>query len=232
MTGGFVAVSVADGIGRLRLTRAEKRNAISHAVVDEVEAGMRELVGRGVRVAVLEADAPTFCSGNDLSEIAEMTDAASTAVVRLLDAVLTHPLFWLGSVSGPALGGGVAVVAACPVAIAADDAWFALTENRIGLFPSGVLPYLEAVMGARAAFGAGLFGQPISAAEAVPLGLVDETCRREHLEDRVDELARVLAAQPEVTDAGRRVWQQRFRTAGFVERQRQLDAVLEASRRR
>ena len=226
MSAGLVAVSVDDGVGRLRLTRAGKRNAISHALVDEAVAAMDELVGGGVRVAVLEADPPAFCSGNDLSEIEEVTDAASTAVVRFLDALLTRPLFWIGSVSGPALGGGMAVVAACPVAIASEQAWFALTERRLGFFPSGVLPYLEVVMGARQAFQAGLTGRTITAAEAAELGLVAEVHPHDRLADRVQEVAADLAAHACVADAGREVWQRRFATSGFVERAAQLDEVL------
>jgi enoyl-CoA hydratase/carnithine racemase len=226
VSAGLVTASVVDGVGRLRLTNPAKRNAISHALVDEATVAMEEFVRRGVRVAVLEADAPIFCAGNDLAEVGTLTDAASTAVVRFLDAMLTQPLFWIGSVAGPALGGGMALVAACPVAIVSDQAWFSLPERRIGFFPSGVLPYLEVVMGTRPAFAAGLTGRRIPAAEAATMGLIDEVVPHDRLSIRTDEVAAELSAGVEVTDAGRKVWQQRFRTAGFVERQAQLDEVL------
>jgi enoyl-CoA hydratase/carnithine racemase len=225
VSAGLVSAAVVDGVGRLRLTRSEKRNALDHALVDEAAAAMEEFVRRGVRVAVLEADAPVFCAGNDLAEIGEL-DAASTAVVRFIDAMLTRPLFWIGSVAGPALGGGMALVAACPVALASDEAWFALPERRLGFYPAGVLPYLEVVMGTRPAFAAGLSGRGIPADEAATLGLVDEVVPHHRLAERTDEVAAELVADAAVSDAGRRVWQGRFRTAAFLERQAQLNAVL------
>lgn len=221
-----MTVSTIEGIGYLRLTRADKRNAISHPLVEEASTAMDELVRSGVRVAVLEADPPVFCSGNDLSEIGEATGAAGTAVVGFIDAMLARPLLWIGSVSGAALGGGMAVVAVCPVALASEQAWFSLTERRLGFFPAGVLPYLEAVMGARPAFWAGLTGRTIPVDEAASLGLLDEVHPPEQLAGRVHEVATDLSAHPMVADSGREVWQRRFRTRAMLERQAQLDEVL------
>lgn len=226
MTAGLVAARTVDGVGYLRLTRADTRNAISHPLVEEAAAAMKELVRSGVRVAVLEADPPVFCSGNDLSEVSEMTDAASTAVVGFIEAMLASPLLWIGSVSGAALGGGMAIVAACPVALASDQAWFALTERRLGFFPAGVLPYLEVVMDVRPAFRAALTGREIPAAEAATLGLVDEVHPLEQLAGRVHEMATDLCARPGIADAGREVWQRRFRAPEMIERRAQLDEVL------
>jgi enoyl-CoA hydratase/carnithine racemase len=225
VSSGLVSATVVDGVGRLRLTRSEKRNALNHALVDEATAAMEEFVRRGVRVAVLDADAPIFCAGNDLAQVGAL-DAASTAVVRFIDAMLTQPMFWIGSVAGPALGGGMALVAACPVVLASDQAWFALPERRLGFYPAGVLPYLEVVMGTRPAFSAGLTGRGIPADEAVTLGLVDEIVAHDRLGVRTDEVAAELAADAAVSDGGRRVWQGQFRTAAFLERQAQLNAVL------
>lgn len=219
----LIASSIEGEVGRLCLTRPEKRNALSHALVDEALAAMDRFSEAGVKVAVLESDSPVFCSGNDLDEVC--AELERTASIRFLDALLDRPLFWIAALSGPALGAGVAVTATCPIAVASEDSWFSLPEVNIGLFPTGVLPYLESVMGVRTSFEAGLTGTRFSAYEAAEQGLISEVVSKETLDERVRALAYRLVAQPGVTDAARQAWQWRFRTPAFTNRFEQLREV-------
>lgn len=220
----LVSSSVSGGVGRLRLTRPDKRNALTHAMVDEVIEAMDAFAAAGAAVAVLEADPPVFCAGNDLREARADRDRA--AAERILGALLERPLHWIAAVEGPALGAGVAVVAACPVAIASEDAWFSLPEITIGLFPAGVTPYLEPLIGLREAHTAGLSGERLPAAAVARL--VTETVPPGEVHDRVDAWAEHLVANPQVAAAGRESWQRRFRTAAFTERRDSLDEILRA----
>lgn len=221
---GLVHAEIERQVGRLRFRRSDKRNALNEAMVNEALAAMDDFVAAGIRVAVLEADPPVFCAGNDLSEVPLQVEKSVS--LRFIDALLDRPLFWVAAVSGPALGAGVAAVAVCPVTVAVETSWFALPEREIGLFPAGVLPYLEPVMGTRAAFRFGLTGVRLSAHDAVAAGLVDEVVGSEHLKQRVQDRLDELLLPPGVTDAARQAWQGTFRTPAFADRLEQMLRVL------
>jgi enoyl-CoA hydratase len=210
----LVASSVAGEVARLRLTRPDQRNALSRELVSGAVAAIDEFVQCGAVVAVLEADPPVFCAGNDLEEM----DLDTAAAPRLLEAILTSPLFWIAAVNGPAYGAGVAVVACCPVVLATERAVFELPEWQLGLFPAPVVGHLEAIMGPRAAFTAALSGAPIAASDAVRFGLATELCSPNELDARVQDWIDRLIARPAAAHAARDAWQTRFRTLGARDR--------------
>lgn len=220
----------ADGpVGRLRLLRPEKHNAIDQIMADEAIAGLKRLVSEDVRVVVLEADGPTFCAGNDLAEVAGHLDPAETAGVRLLEALVGVPVFTIAAIHGPALGAGVAMCAVSPHVVASERAWFSLPERDLGLYPAGVLPYLEVVMGPRQAFALGLSGRRMGVAEAVDAGLVDEVVPSDELAERSLKVATWLASTPGLTDSARQAWQQQFHTSPFVSRRSRLLSLLRST---
>jgi enoyl-CoA hydratase/carnithine racemase len=215
-----------DGVGELRLTRPAKRNALSHALVDEALAAMDRFEGEGVAVAVLRADPPIFCAGNDLVEA--MAERERPAADRFFGALLERPLFWIAALEGPALGAGVAVAAVCPIALMIEDGWLAMPELEIGLFPAGVLPYVEPFAGPRRSLEAGLTGARIAAPDAVAMNLLTEAVAPEQLEARVAHWCAAATGRRQVTDAARRSWQARFRTEAARERAGQLQEILDA----
>jgi methylglutaconyl-CoA hydratase len=223
---GLVAATVRDGVGYLRLTRSDKRNALSHALVDEALAAMDGFTAAGVEVAVLEGDAPTFCAGNDLIEA--RADRDRPAADRFLGALLERPLLWIARLDCPALGAGVAVVAVCPVVVATPGAWLALPERDIGLFPTGVLTHLEPFAGARASFDLGLTGRRLEPTEAQRLGLVNVVVEPAALDEAIAGYVATAVAKPGVAAAGREAWQDQFRTVAARERAGQLARILAA----
>lgn len=215
-----------DGVGELRLSRAAKRNALNHALVDQALDAMDAFTAKEITVAVLSADPPIFCAGNDLREARANRDRA--AADRFVAALRESPLFWIAALGGPALGAGASVAAVCPVVVAVEDAWLALPELEIGLFPAGVVPYLEPFIGARRALTLGMTGERLSAAEAVAAGLYTEIAGPADFDGRVAGWCATATARPQVTDAARRAWQARFVTAGTAERAAQLQQVLDS----
>jgi enoyl-CoA hydratase/carnithine racemase len=222
----LVEVRVEGGLGVVRLQRPERRNALSQELVDEFVAAVARLKEAGVAVARLEAAPPSFCAGNDLAEL----DNASgpSAAERLLEVLLTEPIFWIAVIEGAAIGAGVAVAAACPVAVAGPDAWFALTEReRVGIFPTGVLVHLEQVVGPRAAFRAGFLGDRIDARRALAIGLVDDVAgSAAEIADLADARSRAALELPKVTAAAREAWQHRWTTPAALERRAFLERLL------
>lgn len=214
-----------DGVGRLWFTRPEKRNALSHAMVDEVLAAVDDFVAAGVTVAVLEAEGPVFCAGADVTEA--LADTANPASERLLARLMHDPLFWVAAVRGPAFGAGVAVAAVCPVVVCASSARFELPEHRLGLFPSGAMTYIEAAVGPRRAVELGVTGRAMSAAEAASCGLVNEVSVDGEVDAAVGRWVDVLARDPLVARNAGRSWRSVFASKAFAARKAELDGFLE-----
>lgn len=222
----MIRASVADGVGRVTLARPEKRNALTLGIADGLRTAAEDFAAAGVGVAVLDAEGPVFCAGNDLDEARR--DPGDTAMKRVLDVLFTGPVFWVAKVEGPALGGGLAVVCACPVALVAEDTYLAMPEVALGVFPSAVVAFLEGSLGPRAALTAGLTGERIAAPYAAARGVVTEAVPRDALDARVADWTARLTERPAVTAAALRSWQSYFASDHFAQRQRDLEVVLRA----
>jgi methylglutaconyl-CoA hydratase len=120
-----------------------------------------------------------------------VADAGRLAQLLQTLARLSKPT--IARVHGAAYGGGVGLVACCDIAIAAQEATFALSEAKLGLIPATIGPYVVEAMGARAARRYMLTGERFEAAEAYRLGLVhDLVASVEALDNRINELLGAL----------------------------------------
>jgi enoyl-CoA hydratase/carnithine racemase len=199
--------SVNGKVGRLRLARPEKRNALSAAMVQEGIAAVDRLVASGVRVAVLEADGPVFCAGDDISPAEQGPGRVHTAD-GFVEYLTGAPLFWVATVGAPVLGAGVALVAGCPVVLCSQGSWFRLPERNSGNFPRFVVDRIAPVVGIRKAIGYAAGGAPISAAAAVAAGLATEAVPDQTLTARTAEWLDLLASQPQVAELAAARWSQ------------------------
>ncbi|MBI3461615.1 MAG: enoyl-CoA hydratase/isomerase family protein, partial [Planctomycetes bacterium] len=167
--------------GVLTMNRAEKRNALSRALVADLNGRLAEAVADPVaRVVVLAASGPAFCAGLDLDETTEtltrpdarecmQKDARQLA--QLYRALATCAKPTIAAVNGPAIGGGAGLVTACDLAIAATEAKIGYPEVRRGIVPAIVTPLLLRVVPPRTAKYLFLTGNLVEAAEAVRLGI-------------------------------------------------------------
>ncbi|TYP60496.1 methylglutaconyl-CoA hydratase [Stutzerimonas stutzeri] len=193
------------GVATLWLTRAEKHNALSRQMMDELTRAAADLgADPAVRVVILAAEGGSFCAGGDLGWMREQTAAddatrreGAQALAGMLSALNLLPKPLIARVQGNAFGGGVGMMAVSDIVVAADTARFGLTEVRLGLIPATIGPYVLARMGEPAArrvfFSARLF----DAAEAVDLNLVSRRVAAADLDAAVEaELAPFLQAAP------------------------------------
>jgi methylglutaconyl-CoA hydratase len=130
----------------------------------------------------------------------ERNRADAVAMARMFARLEAFPAPTVAIVQGAAYGGGVGLVAACDIALASDDARFALSEVRLGLVPAVISPYLVAAVGQRACRRLFLTGEVFDAARALQLGLVHEVTTSASLgtaRDRV--VAGLLAGGPRAT---------------------------------
>lgn len=193
-------LAVSDGVATLTLARPGVHNAFDEALIARLSAHLAALdADPAVRVVVLAGEGRSFCAGADLDwmrRMAEFGHAENLADAQALAAML-HALDTLGKptiarVHGAAFGGGVGLVAACDIAIAADTAQFALSEARLGLIPATISPYVIEAIGARAARRYFLTAERFSAAEAQRIGLVHEVVAADLLDARIATLVALL----------------------------------------
>lgn len=189
----LVHYAVADGVATLTLDSQHNRNALSRQLLTELVAGMqRAEADTAVTVVLVRAEGRVFCSGADMSEASTTPmDEGARAIVALQRQVLTLAKPVVTRIHGAVRAGGIGLVAASDIAIAADDATFALTEVRLGLAPAAISLTVVPRMTSRAAAYACLSGEVFTGADAVAMGLVTAAVPPADLDA---EVARVCAS--------------------------------------
>jgi methylglutaconyl-CoA hydratase len=170
MTGALVRVRDDDGVRTLTLDSPANRNALSARLLKQLEQALRDATGDpAVRAVVLTGAGTVFCSGADLSERGA---AAPNRMPAILTSVVESPVPVLVRVNGHARAGGIGLIAAADMAVAAEAATFAFTEVRVGVAPAMILVPALRVMDRRFLTRATLTGERFGAAEAVGAGLL------------------------------------------------------------
>jgi enoyl-CoA hydratase/carnithine racemase len=193
-----------DRVLYVTLNRPEKRNALTCDMCTGIaqtvsDAQKREDVG----AIFIGAAGQVFCAGMDLDEavLPHHNLAAAHEDLFTMGANSVKPIIMC--VNGPALGGGLGLVAQSHVAIAAQTAVFGLPEIRIGLWPFLVYRAVEAALGARRTLELSLTGRVFHVAEALNGGLIHQVCPPGEAYDRANVIARDLAkASPRTVAAG------------------------------
>jgi len=170
----------ARGVATLTLANPGKHNVLSQEMIDALSTAADQIaVDPAIRVVVLTGQGPSFCAGGDLNWMqaqmagdAQMRRNAARSIAAMLGKLNTLPKAVIGRVQGNAFGGGIGMVCVCDVAVAVEDAKFALSETRLGLIPATIGPYVLARMGEAHARRVFMSGRRFDSAEAVALGVI------------------------------------------------------------
>ncbi len=190
----------------LTLERPERHNAFDDALIDELTERFEAIAGDDtVRCLVLTGAGRSFSAGADLAWMRRAAGYSfeenvedARRLERMLRTLDELPQPTVAMVQGAAIGGGVGLVCACDVAIAADSAFFQLSEVRLGLIPAVIAPLVLRAVGPRVARRYMLTAERIGAEEARRIGLVHEVVEAGALEARVRALVReILQGGPE-----------------------------------
>jgi len=195
MHNGALDVTLEGRVLRLALNRPDKRNALSAelctAIVEAVEGAENN---PDVRAILLEARGQVFSAGMDLSEALGEHAADRTSIherLFTLGSRTRKPI--VAAVSGPALGGGVGLIANAHIAIAAQGCTFGLTEIRVGMWPFVIWRAVAAAIGERRTRALALTGRIFGTNEAVQWGLLTEVVPAFEVDDRATATATHLA---------------------------------------
>ena len=203
----------SDGsIVRLTLNRPEKRNALSHELLIQLELTLGKIRNDPTaRVVVLGSRGPVFCAGHDLAEMVGQTEATYHELFALCTRVMlglrTLPQPVIARVQGVATAAGCQLVAACDLAVAAEEATFATPGVKIGLFCTTPMVPLVRAIPAKPALEMLLTGTPITAERAYELGLVNRVVAAGDLDATIKTFTDTITAMsPLVMRTGKKAY--------------------------
>jgi enoyl-CoA hydratase len=192
----------------LRLNRPEARNAINPETSREIEAALDEIeADRDVWCVIITGTGPVFCAGADLKVVASgrgveiMTERGGFA--GFVERELRKPV--IAAINGLALAGGLEITLACDLVVASEDAMFGLPEVQRGLLASAGGPIrLAQRVPLAVALELTVLGEPITAARAHELGLVNRVVPADQVLDAALAMAdRIIANSPAAVRGGR-----------------------------
>jgi enoyl-CoA hydratase/carnithine racemase len=193
-----------DGVVHWTLNRPERRNALSLELLRSLAREQANLArDSSVRVLVVAANGPAFCAGHDLGEMVGCSENEYRKLFELCSEVMLGfrqlPVPVIARVHGIATAAGCQLVAACDLAVAAENATFATPGVKIGLFCTTPMVPLVRVIAPRAAMEMLLTGKPISAQQALAWGLVNRVVLSADLDRSVKEFTDAIAASSPLT---------------------------------
>jgi len=191
----LVHYGATDAVATLTLDSQHNRNALSRQLVTELFAGLeRAEADDDVRVVLIRAEGRVFCSGADLSEAtAGGMDEGARRIVELQRLIATMDKPVVTRLHGAVRAGGIGIVAASDIAIAAEEATFALTEVKLGLAAAIISLTVHHRMNPRAAALTTLGGEVFTGRDAAAYGLVTTAVAADQLDAEVERVCASLA---------------------------------------
>jgi len=220
-----ILYEAAGGVATITLNRPERRNPIGPATVGELLHALRRAKeDAAVRVVVLTGAGKVFSAGGDLSQMAPQTGGSQTplqssaAETRCAGTFVDLNLMLAGrgigkptiaKVNGHAMAGGLGLVVACDLAIAADDAQFATPEINVGLWPMMIMATIFRNVPRKRAMELILTGERIDAETAERIGIITRAVPRDRLDAAVQELVgKLLGKSPLIVEMGKNAYHQ------------------------
>lgn len=191
----LVHYAVSDAVATLTLDSQHNRNALSRQLVTELFAHLEAAAADdAVRVVLIRAEGRVFCSGADLAEASTTgMEEGTRRIVDLQRLIVSLDKPVVTRLSGAVRAGGIGIVAASDIAIAAQDATFALTEVKLGLAAAIISLTVHHRMNPRAAALTTLGGEVFTGAEAASYGLVTKAVPADDLDAEVARICASLA---------------------------------------
>lgn len=204
----------ADGHATIVLNRPEVHNAIDTAMTRLLITALKKFdADPKVRAVTLMGAGQSFCAGADIRQMRASAKFSRAQNLKIAQES-AHMFYTLRHLNKPTIacihgavrGGGMGLVSACDIAIAARTATFRLSEVKIGVMPSIISPYVIAAIGERYARRYFISGEEIDAAEAWRIGLVHDIVEQAQLHGAVGAmLAQLYSSGPNAMAAAKKL---------------------------
>jgi enoyl-CoA hydratase/carnithine racemase len=192
MTYEHLLVKQEGDITTITLNRPEKRNALSLDVMLELTAAFREVGETSALGVILAANGPVFSAGHNFADMAGADLAAARRLfevcTEMMDAVQEIPQPVVAKVHALATAAGCQLVASCDLAVAAEEAGFAMPGGKGGLFCHTPLVAVARNIGRKRALEMALTGDIVDAATAADWGLVNKVVPADRLDEATFDL--------------------------------------------
>ncbi|MFZ6657389.1 enoyl-CoA hydratase [Undibacterium sp. TJN19] len=198
----YVLRTDTGAVATLTLNRGERFNALSEEMLAQLSAAFKEIADdQAVRVVVLAANGKAFCAGHDLKQMQESPTEKYYKDLfqqcsKLMLAIQKLPQPVIARVHGLATAAGCQLVAMCDLAVASEQARFAVSGINVGLFCATPAVALSRNVSRKQAMEMLLTGDFIDAQTALQRGLVNRVVSADELDATVNELAASIIAKP------------------------------------
>ncbi|MBI1748456.1 MAG: enoyl-CoA hydratase/isomerase family protein [Acidobacteria bacterium] len=190
---------VRNDVAWIMLNQPDKRNALSEDLITELRRNLASAhADPQVRFVVLTGAGSAFCAGADLKSLGGAPTAtgadpaADNPMVALMQALWNSPKPVIGRINGHAFGGGLGLVAACDLTVAAEPAMFSFSEVRVGVIPAMISVLCIPKLGAHNAMWLFLTGERFTATRAVQLGLIHRSVPAADLDAAVNDVVGMI----------------------------------------
>ena len=201
---------IANGVYRLTLNDAKKRNALSEEMMAKLKSSLTDATdNKSIIVIIIAGNGPAFCSGHDLKQMTAGRDNDDQGLAyfkkvfascsELMQMIVEHPKPIIAEVSGVAAAAGCQLVACCDLAVAGRSARFITPGVNIGLFCSTPMVALSRNVSNKAAMEMLLTGEMVSADKAEHIGLINRVTDDADLEQETTALAELIASKSSLT---------------------------------
>ena len=201
---------IANGVYRLTLNDAKKRNALSEEMMAKLKSSLTDATdNKSIRVIIIAGNGPAFCSGHDLKQMTAGRDSDDQGLAyfkkvfascsELMQMIVKHPKPIIAEVSGVAAAAGCQLVACCDLAVAGKSARFITPGVNIGLFCSTPMVALSRNLSNKAAMEMLLTGEMVSADKAEHIGLINRVTEDDALAQETIALAELIASKSSLT---------------------------------
>jgi len=193
---------IEKGVASMTLNRPRQYNVLSEQMLATLHGALEAIAAdASVRVVILGGAGKAFCAGHDLKQMKanpslEYYQRLFDDCSRLMMRIQAMPQPVIARVHGVAAAAGCQLVATCDLAIAADDARFAVSGVNVGLFCATPSVALTRNLGRKAAFEMLVTGESIDAATAVQRGLINHCVAADCLDLEINKLAAAIVAKP------------------------------------
>lgn len=198
----YVLQKIRDGVGTITFDHDAKRNALSRALIAEIEGALQEFAAAKARVVVIRAQpgAKVWSAGHDLTELPPPGSGSDPLsyhdpLERLIRAIELFPAPVIGMIDGSVWGGAFELALVCDIAIGTPNVSFAITPTKIGLpyNSTGLMHFINA-LGTSVVKEMFFTARPIDAARALQLGILNHLVGVDELERCTYDMAQAIAA--------------------------------------